>query len=296
MTTIAPALTELVGSPAAPDSLKDADNLSFLAGQPADVRAVWLERCRLLRWVDQLAERDRRGFGWFLRAWRAGEHSRFVPEGWGEYAKFVHAIGRAWAPTSLFEQERALRTWAHWLDALAADYGRSLVPATLDQHDEMAEHVGGFFTLFPYLTADQRQSIEAFGALDQAWNNVRDIAEDAAAGRCYFPELELNRFQLSRHSVIGGGARRYLGWVDFMSFWLGEHLPRLRERASAFLSATDLHPSVGAMRASCLRRYERIERVMRAVDFDYRAFPEAYEAEVRRELAAMALGAKEITT
>jgi phytoene synthase len=50
------------------------------------------------------------------------------------------------------------------------------------------------------------------------------------------------------------------------------------------------------MRASCLHRYARVERVLRAVDFDYRAFPAAYEAEVRREMAERALGAKEITT
>jgi phytoene synthase len=40
------------------------------------------------------------------------------------------------------------------------------------------------------------------------------------------------------------------------------------------------------MRAWSLARYARIERVLRAVDFDFRRFPSRYWAEVRRDLLA----------
>jgi phytoene synthase len=278
------------------DSLKDAEALAFLAGQPADVRAAWEERCRWLRAVDRLSEADRWVLGQFLRLWRRSEYLRCVPGPDELHAGLIRSIGRAWAPASLFERDRSLETWSCWLDALAADYGRSLVPATLEQHDAMVRDVGGFFRLFPFLTAEQWESIAAFGALDQAWNNVRDIAEDAAAGRCYFPEAELKGRGLRREDFAVGRGAWSPGWRSFMTFWLGEHLPRLAERARPFLAATDLHPSVEAMRSSCLHRYARVERVLRGLDFDYRAFPAAYAAEVRRELAEMALGAKEITT
>ncbi|XXX79121.1 squalene/phytoene synthase family protein [Sorangium sp. So ce134] len=284
--------------PPSPDSLKDAEALAFLAGQPADVRAVWQRRCGWMREVDRLSEADRWVLGQFLRSWRRSEYLRCVPDPLDPHAELIRGIGRAWAPASLFERDRSLEAWSCWLDALSADYGRSLVPETLEQHDAMVRDVGGFFRLFPYLTPEQWESAAALGALDQAWNNVRDIAEDAAAGRCFFPVSTLGDFQLSRHGVMSGSARRTRAWADFMSFWLSEHLPSLADRARPFIEATDLHPSVAALRASCLRRYARVEQVLRALEFDYRAFPEAYWPEVRRELAADALGggAKEITT
>jgi 15-cis-phytoene synthase len=276
---------------AASDSLKDADNLAFLADQPADVRAVWIERCRLLRWVDQLAESDRWAFAQFVRQWlRVTTQGAAGPGGLEEMAFAVRAAwGHGYAG-------RRVLAWSTWLHAIAADYGSSLAPVTLEQHDAMVEHVGGFFRLFPYLTADRWEAIGAFGALDQAWNNVRDIAEDAAAGKCYFPEQELYRFGIDRQVVLDTSYSRGVGWRRFAAWWLSEYLPTLRERARPFLSATDLHPSVEAMRDASLRRYARVERVLRGLDFDYRAFPEAYEGEVKREIGEMAMGSKEITT
>lgn len=296
MTTTAP---DILGSSAhhvdSDDRLKDQDNLGFLASQPADVRAVWLERCRLLRAVDRLSEADRWEFGLLLREWRGSDRCRHV---FGQHAELIRGIGRAWAPSSLFEPADTLDAWSSWLTELSLDYGCSLVPVTLWQHDWMVRGVGGFFRLFPYLTSDHRLNIDDFGAMDQAWNNVRDIAEDGAAGRCYFPAETIDRFDLTRAGIMSGDSRRGRHWADLMSFWLGEYLPTLADEARQFLTATDLHPSVAALRASCLRRYARVERVLRGLDFDYRAFPEAYWAEVRSEVAADALGggAKEMAT
>ncbi|WP_437309946.1 squalene/phytoene synthase family protein [Sorangium sp. So ce388] len=296
MTTTLPTISTGPSPAPTTDSLKDLDALAFLRDQPADVRVVWRDRCRWLREVDRLSEADRWVLGQFLRSWRRSEYLRCVPDPLEPHAELIRNIGRAWAPASLFERDRSLEAWSCWLDALSADYGRATVPVTLEQHHRMVADVGGFFRLFPYLTPEQWESVGAFGALDQAWNNVRDLAEDAAAWRCYLPEEGLGRFRLSRHSVIGGSARRYRSWADFMTFWLGEHLPTLAARARPFLEVTDLHPSVEALRSSCLLRYARVERVLRGLEFDYGAFPEAYWAEVRRELGAQALGAKEIET
>lgn len=275
-----------------PDSLKDAEALAFLAGQPADVRGVWLERCRLLRWVDQIAESDRWAFGEYVRRWIAVDSMGAHVSERDDLTDWVDATSRAFRRPRMGYTEYA---WATWLHALAADYGRSLVPVTLEQHDHMVLEVGGFFRLFPFLSPEHWEAIGAFGALDQAWNNVRDLAEDAEAGRCFFPEQELRRFF---GAAPRSPAPQTRAWKSFMTFWLDEHLPTLADRARPFLSATDLHPSVAALRSSCLRRYARVERVLRALEFDYRAFPEAYWAEVRKDVAADALGggAKEITT
>ncbi|WP_438028966.1 squalene/phytoene synthase family protein [Sorangium sp. So ce233] len=275
------------------DRLKDAEALAFLAGQPADVRAVWLERCRLLREVDRLSEGDRWVLGDFLREWRTVDWMSRHP-----WSPIVKGIYRCWFDSAEDHSDRCVMafSWSCWLDALAADYGRSLVPATLEQHDAMVADVGGFFRLFPFLSPEHWEAIGAFGALDQAWNNVRDLAEDARAGRCYFPAETIARFDLTRAGIMSGDVRRSRRWADFMTFWLEQHLPSLAEEARPFLSATDLHPSVAALRSSCLLRYGRVERVLRGLEFDYRAFPEAYWAEVRRELAEDALGggAKEV--
>lgn len=283
-------------APTDPDAAKDADNLAFLAALPADERAVWLERCRLLRWVDQLAERDRWGWVAFLRTWRRDEWlGQIAAE---PFSEKVFAIWSAWfeaVPRGARRRNQIEHAWATWLDALSADYGRSTVPRTLEEHDGMVADVGGFFRLFPYLTPEQWETIGAFGALDQAWNNVRDIWEDATAGRCFFPEETLLHHGTFREEVMADAVYRP-NWLGFMRFWLDEHLPTLRERARPFIEALDLHPSVAAMRECCLARYERVERVLRGADYDYRAFPEVYAAEVRREMGDMAMGGKEVAT
>jgi phytoene synthase len=75
------------------------------------------------------------------------------------------------------------------------------------------------------------------------------------------------------------------GWERMMTSWLDEYLPTLRERATPFIEATGLHPSLEALREWSMHRWRRVESVFRSVGYDYRAFDVLYWEAVRRELA-----------
>jgi Squalene/phytoene synthase len=135
---------------------------------------------------------------------------------------------------------------------------------------------GNLFALLPYLSEPQRRAVRAFGALDQFYNNLRDLAEDSASRLCYFPRDLLGKFELSDTHFYDGTALAHDGYVPFMRFWLDQHLPVLRARARRFLADGTVHPSVGAMRAECLGRYARILFQFRWCNFDYELFARRY--------------------
>jgi 15-cis-phytoene synthase len=280
---------------ASDDRLKDTDNLAFLRGQPEGVQLEWLARCKLLRRLDRMAEAERAGggdrFTRFLEAWWSLRWAdRGTPD--ADIAGELAVARELWlSPPD--DAAAQIRTYAltDYLHAVTEYSDPGLQLATLRDHDRLLGRVSGsMFQLFPYVSPERLPDIARFGSLDQAWNNIRDLAEDARAGSCFFPAETLRDYGVRWWDVITGEAIGKPLFRNMMTWWLGDYLPAVRARAAAFLSATDLHPSVAALRASCLRRYERVERVLRGLDWDYRAFPAVYEAEVKREIGEMAMG------
>lgn len=282
------------------DRLKDQDNLAFLAGQPADVRAAFLSVCGVLRELDRIIEaarldRDHGRLERLREAWHAlWSEGRVLP---GDEARVLRHARELWLADESISAVVAGASFDEYLEAVV-EYSRPGVELwSLWEHNRMLMRISGaMFRLFPYVAPHRLRAIGHFGALDHFFNNLRDIQEDAEAELVFFPREVLDRFGVRRGHIFTG---RAVGTPEFralMTFWLDEYRRQVRERARGFIDAADLHPSVAALRASCLHRYARVERVLRGLDFDYRAFPEVYEAEVRREIGERALGAKEVVT
>jgi phytoene synthase len=270
----------------ADDAAKDDENVAFLDALPLAQQAEWLARLGWLRLADRLSENQivephARRFEIFHAEWRrAFDPDAAIPR---EYAGVWREM-RA----SLHEEPRALAAWDDYLDALS-DYTRAnLEIPTLEEHDRMLRRLtGNVFAVFPYLRDSQREAAVRFGALDQMTNNVRDLAEDAARGLCFFPSDVLARFELSRASLLHGSAIGTPGYRAMMRFWLDEHLADVRRDADEFTAMSDLHPSLARMRETCLARHAKIERVLRDCDLNYREFPDVYwRSSSRRERQA----------
>jgi 15-cis-phytoene synthase len=279
------------------------------------VQRAWLDRIRWIRCVDRLAENERfepsaHRFATFIDAWK-----RLLAHGivdWsGPFARELSDIRRLWFLHEDVEADResgsatdegdtgAARTpteesmallsigaWDAYLAALADYHAPNLIVHTLKEHDTMLWRLSGrIFQLVPFLTKEMWDAAGEFGRLDQFFNNLRDMQEDSDRGICYLPDEVLARFGVTHGQILSGSSIGTPGYTRLMRFWLDEHLPTLFARATTFIDATALHPSLKLMKEWSLRRYERIARVFRATEFDYRRFPARYWAEVRRDLA-----------
>ena len=259
-TAVAWAATKLASSAHAAlgdDALKDFDNAAWVAELPQSIQPAWLQRIRAIRLADRLAENQQ------LEP-TSRRFDRFVPDAFDG------------------EGPAVLAAWTRYLAALRAYHGADLRLPTLADHRAMLDRLSGsIFQLVPFLSPQQSEAIRGLGALDQFFNNLRDLAEDAAHGICYFPDDVLARAGLRREDVLGNGWRSSPGWPKLMRFWLDEYLPELERGTAAFVACEDLHPSVARLRSECRARYLRILNHFRRVGFDFRRFAEEYWREVR---------------
>ncbi|MFL5417116.1 MAG: squalene/phytoene synthase family protein, partial [Myxococcales bacterium] len=202
------------------DALKDFDNAGWVAGLPGQVRKQWIERIRAIRLADRVVESGTPG---------------------------LHVVrNEADAFEGAAPEVRA--AWDRYLTALDAYHGDFQV-RTLAEHREMMDRLSGsLLQLVPFLQRHHFEPVRAFGVLDQFFNNLRDLAEDTAAGICYFPDDVLARFGLCREDVLSGRWRSMSGWRKLMSFWLDEYLPALEREAARFDECNNLHASVARMR------------------------------------------------
>jgi len=243
------------------DALKDVDNAAWVAELEPSIQPVWLQRIRAIRLADRLAENQQLDP-------TSRRFDRFVP--------------------SVFDGEgpAVLAAWTRYLAALRTYHRADLRLPTVADHRAMLDRLSGsIFQLVPFLLPQQFEAIRGLGALDQFFNNLRDLAEDAAHGICYFPDDVLGRARLRREDVLGDGWRSTRGWPKLMRFWLDEYLPELERGAAAFVACEDLHPSVARLRSECRARYLRILNHFRTVGFDFRRFAEEYWREVRERAA-----------
>jgi 15-cis-phytoene synthase len=286
------------------DAMKDEDNAAWVLSLPSDAQEAWLPRIHWIRLVDRLAENEHfepgaRRFVRFVEAWRllreegiidpAGSFAREISgirSTWLLHGSGAGALGEAPPPAEIAMARRSITAWDAYLEALGDYHGPQIAVRTLREHDEMLWRLSGrIFQLVPFLTEAVWDAAGEFGRLDQFLNNLRDLQEDADNGICYLPADLLASFGLSRGDVLSGRCTQDPRYRRMMSFWLDEHLPTLRARAEGFVTAGGLHPSLEVMKSWSIRRHARIERVMRAVGFDFRRFPGRYWAEVRRDLA-----------
>ncbi len=287
-------ISQLVGSSqyqaVSDDALKDEDNAAWVMELEPTVRKQWIERIGWIRLVDRLAENqlftaDSSEFDRFYQGWQSLLAGQGVDVGC-PCSEILTAIQTCWFTESRdWVSYLSIDSWDRYLKAIARYHCSDLRIDSLQDYETMlADLAGSFFQVLPFLSVRYWQSAYHFGVLDQFYNNLRDLQEDAEQGICYFPSQLLDQFGVSREEILRGKAYQNPGYHALMDFWLNQYLPRLRYRAIDLLLASDLHPSWTMLRDWSLHRYNRIERVFRSCHFDYTQFPQTYWQEVRQDL------------
>ena len=179
----------------------------------------------------------------------------------------------------------SIQAWDRYISAIDLYHRQPARIRTLEDYETMLDGLAGsFFQILPYLQPQHWDCARHFGIVDQFYNNLRDIHEDAQRGICYFPTEVLERYGVSRESVLDGSCIGTANYQQLMEFWVGDYLLKLRRQAHGLLLCPDLHPSWLRLRAWCLRRYERIEQVMRQCQFDFVLFSQCYWQVVQDDL------------
>jgi 15-cis-phytoene synthase len=284
-------ISELVGSSCyraiADDALKDEDNAGWLIELDAATRQEWIERISWIRVIDRLAEQEllysgEPRFQRFLEEWDELLATGELPEEciFFDILSRIHAVWFDPMP-----QTAAIQAWDDYVRAIARYHTADLVIHTLEDYEQMLVALGGsLFQVLPFLSDHQRQAAQHFGILDQFYNHLRDLREDAEQGVCYLPTEVLQRFGVERDQMLQQTACQNPGYQEMMTFWVEEYLPQLRAKASPLLESDQLHPSWKILRDWSDYRYRRIELSFRQCEFDYRQFSDLYWKQVQAEL------------
>ncbi|MBE9011515.1 squalene/phytoene synthase family protein [Pseudanabaenaceae cyanobacterium LEGE 13415] len=290
------SVAELVGSSLhraiADDALKDEDNAAWVMELEPEARQAWIERIHWIRLADRLSESELMNgqpgqFQDFYAAWQWLRSTGKVQPA-GIHRSLFESMHDRWFvqsdPTSQLSQE----SWDRYLVALDRYNQKNLVLDTIDDFETMLrELASSFFQVLPFLSTQTCHLAGTFGMVDQFYNILRDLHEDAVQGLCYLPNELLDRFGVTRTEILELRAYDNPDYRSMMEFWIYEYLPKLHRRTYPFILSPDLHPSWQILRDWSLNRYRRIERVMRHCDFDYVRFPHVYWREVQRDLVLL---------
>lgn len=261
------------------DTAKDEDAAGWVIDLAPAERDRWVRHIKWIRLADRLAENERlepqtARFTTFRAAFDALATTGAVAP--GPHAEVMREIA-----AGLVEQgpmaDRHVEAWRAYLDALTRYRLHSEPIEDVRVYDEaLGQLSGNASRLFPFLTAKHWDSIYHLGALDQFFNNLRDLAEDVEQGVAFFPRTTLERFGVLPGDLRADKPHEQAGYRAMMEYWLGDHRRDLLARAKPFIEAADLHPTLAVMRENTLARYDRIERVFRRCDLDFRRFAHEY--------------------
>lgn len=287
-------ISNRVGSSAyraiADDSLKDEDNGFWLRGVAPEARNVWLQRFSWLRWVDRLAEQehvvDCQGcqFSGFYHNWKQLFNTHHLPS--STSYPILQEIDLAWFQLPMAAQAQAeITAWDRYVDAIAAYHAPTLRLNTLADYEQMLLHLAGScFQFLPDLPPHYRDIAGYLGMVDQFYNNLRDLYEDAQQGICYFPESVLRRFHLTREDILTQRCFEQGGYRPMMQFWVDQYLPRLCRQTLPLLLATDLPPAWQCLISWFVHRYVRIESTFKACHDNFVTFSQVYHQAVAQDL------------
>lgn len=290
------SIADLVGSSLHPaiadDALKDEDNAAWVMELEPEVRQAWIERIHWIRLADRLSESElvegQPGqFQDFYAAWRWLRSTGTVQPA-GEHRSLFESMRDRWFVQSDPTCQLAQDAWERYLLALDRYNQKGLVFETIADFETMLrELASSFFQVLPFLSTQTWHLVGAFGVVDQFYNTLRDLREDAEQGICYLPNELLDRFGVTRTEMLELRAYENPGYRSMMEFWIYDYLPKLHRRAYPFILSPDLHPSWQILRDWSLNRYKRIERVMRHCGYDYVRFPQVYWRQVQRDLVLL---------
>jgi 15-cis-phytoene synthase len=285
-------VSQLVGSSQyralSDDALKDEDNVAWVMQLAPPIRTQWVERIGWIRLVDRLAENellDARShkFQQFCRDWQQLQHQgQISPD--SPYESVLKGIQSAWFDRIEIDPH-PIAAWEDYLGAIACYHRPGLTIASVAEYEQMLDGLAGrFFQILPFLAPSDRRAARAFGKLDQFYNNLRDLSEDAQQGICYFPTELLDRFGLTCQDIVEANCFDRAGYYQLVEFWLDDFLPRLRQPAEELVRSPHLHPSWRLLCDWSIARYRRIDLVFRYCQFNYVQFPAIYWAAVKQDL------------
>jgi phytoene synthase len=270
------------------DALKDEDNVAWVMQLAPPIREEWIERIGWIRLVDRLAENelldpDSHKFQQFCWDWQQLRDRGQIPSD-SRYESVLNAIQSAWFDRTETAPQ-PIAAWEDYLDAIACYHRPGLTIASVAEYEQMLDGLAGrFFQILPFLDPSDLVAARAFGKLDQFYNNLRDLHEDAQQGICYFPTELLNRFGLAGRDIVEASCFDRAGYYQLVEFWLDEFLPQLWKPAEALVRSPHLHPSWQLLCDWSIARYRRIDRVFRYCQFNYVQFPTVYWAAVKQDL------------
>lgn len=262
------------------DTAKDEDAAGWVIDLAPAERDRWVKHIKWIRLADRLAENQRlephgARFTGFRAAFDALAATGSVDPA-GPHSDVMREIAAGLVELGPMA-DRHLEAWRAYLDALARYRLQSEPIEDVRGYGEaLGQLSGNASRLFPFLTAKHWESIYHLGALDQFFNNLRDLAEDVEQGVAFFPRTTLERFAVVPSDLLRDKPHELPGYRAMMEYWLGDYRRELLDRAKPFLEATDLHPTLLVMRVSTLARYDRIERAFRRCDLDFRRFAHDY--------------------
>ena len=278
------------------DILKDLDNAGFTFNLESEIRDKWLERISWLRLVDQLAESEliyNQGteFQKFISDWKLLLNEDIISVD-SSFEKILNLIRNSWfINIDHLINSLSFQSWDRHIMANVKYHQHNLEIHSLKDYQIMLEDLSGTaFQILPFLTPEHWQLVYYFGAVDQFYNNLRDIHEDAKGDICYFPVELLNEFGVAREEICQMEALKNSGYHKMINFWLDEYLVKIREKLSKIILVNNLHPSWIICRDWSLQRYSRIEQIFRECNFDYTLFPQVYWNEVRSYLKSRGIG------
>ncbi|MBM0742444.1 squalene/phytoene synthase family protein [Phormidium sp. CLA17] len=275
------------------DALKDEDNAGWVMELDLPVRAQWIERIRWIRLIDRFAEHELLCKGQpalqsFLMGWQHLASTGKVKSDC-VYDELLTNMQLCWFnQVDQLSIPRSLTAWKRYVRAIAQYHTNHLAIHTMADYEQMLMDLGGsFFQVLPFLSETHHQAASYFGMLDQFYNHLRDLHEDAKQGICNLPSELLDGFGVSRDEILQQQAIKNPAYHKMMQFWLEEYLPKLRRRARQLLTTENLHPSWQLLCDWSIHRYRRIDQVFRDCQFNYTQFPQVYWQQVHADLPMM---------
>jgi 15-cis-phytoene synthase len=178
--------------------------------------------CRIADDLVDLGKDDPAGVGGRLAAYRADLEATLAGEPRGPVFRELALAAREYhVPTPVLRE-------------LLDGVGRDCAPADYDTWDDLSRYcegvassVGEMCTYVFGVVGDvhvrERAIVHArtLGTAMQLTNILRDVGEDARAGRCYLPLEDLDRFGVRRDAILAGDVSRDARWTALMQFEIG---------------------------------------------------------------------------
>ena len=273
------------------DALKDMHVAGFLYDLERREGDRWIERIGWIRLVDRMAEADLLEPGSarlpaFIAGWSRLRETGVVIRGHASTA-LLEAIQEAlFGIRGRPRDPLAIRAFDSYVEATRRYHERGITIEGLAEFERMLGDLSGSILLcMPHAPVELEAEVIALGALDQLYNEVRDLLEDGACGLCRFPSEVLDRFSL-RPTDFFTGRFDAPGIPPLLAYLVSDLGPRMRERYASLRSGHTIPPTWRVLVDEFDQRHDLVQQTMIESGFDVRAFTASYWEKARTVVRA----------